>query len=139
MYYWLIVTSWLITGFGLFIVILAQTPLFENFNKPVLAVFNLTPEIIVAQKLLIWLYSVLGATMAGWGVFIWFLLKNAFVKKEKWAWRALAISMMVWFIPDTMISAIYGVYFNVVVNSLLLLIIALPLSFTYKDFFPDNN
>lgn len=135
MFNWLIITSWVISGFGLYMVIIVQTPLFDNFNKPIVEAFNLAANITVPQKIFIWLYSVLGATMAGWGVFIWFVLKNAFVRKEKWSWLALAFSMVVWFIPDTMVSAICGAYFNVVINSLLLLIIVLPLSFTYQVFF----
>jgi hypothetical protein len=138
LYYWLITTSWLIFGFGLCIVIINQTALSDSFNKPIMAAFNLSPGTVIPGKAFIWLYSVLGATMAGWGIFILFVLKNAFVKKEKWSWVALTISMIVWFIPDTLISALYGAYFNVIVNTLLLIIIVLPLSFTYQDFFPGK-
>jgi hypothetical protein len=134
-YHWLLTISWLIIGFGLYIVVVAltQASLFENFNKPVMKAFNLSPE-TVPIAVFKWLFSVLGATMAGWGVMILFLIRRAFRNKEKWAWCALAASIFVWFIPDTTMSVFYGVYFNVFVNSVLFLVVIVPLLFTWKEF-----
>jgi hypothetical protein len=138
-YYWLIVVSWIIIGFGLSLVTISQSPYFDILNKPVLQIFNISPESYGTKKIIIWLYSILGATMAGWGMCIYLMLKHAFVKKEKWTWIALLISMIIWFIPDTIISVLYGAYFNVIINTLILFIIALPLSFVYQDFFHAEN
>jgi hypothetical protein len=138
-YYWLVIASLTIAGFGLFIIIVAQTTLLEDFNKPVMAAFNLTCNNSISMKVLTWLYSVLGATMTGWGIFILFVLKNAFAVKNKWSWWAILVSMLFWFIPDTLVSAIYGVHFNVMVNCLILFFILFPLSFTYQDFFQTEN
>ena len=139
-YYWLLVVNWLITFFGLGLIIITHSTLINVINKPVLEAFKLSSNVFEAQKIINWLYCVLGATMAGWGAFIWFVLKNAFAKKETWAWFAVLISMGIWFVPDTLISAICNVYFNVVVNSLILIFIVMPLSFVYHDFFkPSEN
>jgi hypothetical protein len=138
-YYWLLVASWLITFFGLGLIIMTHSSLINMINKPVLEAFKLSSNVLAAQEIINWLYCVLGATMAGWGAFIWFVLKNAFAKKEKWSWFAIILSMVIWFMPDTIISALYGVYFNVMVNCLILIFIALPLSFVYHDFFKPSE
>jgi hypothetical protein len=138
-YYWLLAVSWLITFFGLGLIIMTHSSLINMINKPVLEAFKLSSNVLAAQKIINWLYCVLGATMAGWGAFIWFVLKNAFAKKEKWSWFAIILSMVIWFIPDTIISALYGVYFNAMVNCLILIFIALPLSFVYHDFLKPSE
>jgi len=81
-----------------------------------------------------WIYGVTGATMAGWGVFIAFVARQAFARRERWAWYCTAIGVLVWYIPDTTMSLRYGVAVNVVINSLLLAGVALPLIFSWRSF-----
>jgi hypothetical protein len=131
---WLLILASIITGGGLLMVILCQTPIYNDFNKFIFNIINLQPDFTIQPKLFVWIYSVLGATMAGWGLFIWFVVKNAFRKKEKWSWFALLISSCVWFIPDTTISEICGAYLNVYSNCLLFLALIIPLWFTRYEF-----
>jgi hypothetical protein len=50
------------------------------------------------------------------------------------AWYCTAIGVLVWYIPDTAMSLRFGVAINVVINSILLVGVALPLIFTRKAF-----
>lgn len=81
-----------------------------------------------------WVYGVLGAVLAGWGVLIVFWAVYPFQSKEPWAWNGLALGLLLWYLPDTLISIKYQVYFNVFFNTFLLVILILPLICTKKYF-----
>jgi hypothetical protein len=132
---WLFILSLIIITFGLAMAWLNDSALFELLNRQVDPVFwgaqPLPQEAIVFRG---WTYGVIGATMAGWGVFIAFLAQVPFRRRERWAWNCMTIGILAWFLPDTAISLAAGVIFNAVFNSLLLALVALPLIFTRKDF-----
>ena len=81
-----------------------------------------------------WIYGVLMATMAGWGVFIAFVAHYPFRNKEKWAWNCLVMGSLVWYLPDTSLSLYFGVTFNAVANTIFLAAVVLPLIFTRREF-----
>jgi len=81
-----------------------------------------------------WIYGVLGAVIAGWGTLIAFWSSYPFKTRERWAWNGLALATAIWYIADTSISAMYGVIFNVVFNTIMLFLLATPLVFTRKFF-----
>jgi zinc transporter ZupT len=81
-----------------------------------------------------WIYGVLGAVIAGWGTLIAFWAYYPFKTRERWAWKGLALAIAVWYIADTIISAMYGVIFNVVFNTIMLFLLASPLVLTRKFF-----
>jgi hypothetical protein len=132
-YNWLVVASCLIILFGLSMVLFSNTFFFAPFNKMVQNNFSVNEDLIVLKSLLTWLYAVLGATMIGWGICILYILQNAFTRKERWAWFAVTIGLLAWFIPDTFMSYFCGAIFNVVLNFLLLIVFLLPLIFTFKE------
>lgn len=72
--------------------------------------------------------------MAGWGVLLAFIAFYPFKARQRWAWNGLAAAFGIWFVVDTAISAINGVGFNVVFNTLLLLAAAIPLVLTRRNF-----
>ncbi len=82
-----------------------------------------------------WAFGVWGASIAGWAVTLAFLACYPFGKKEKWAWVAIVLAILAWYPIDTGFSYYFKFYFNVILNSVLLLLIALPLIFTRKEFF----
>jgi hypothetical protein len=87
-----------------------------------------------------WVYGVLGSTMAGWGIFFAFIAHIPFKRMERWAWNCMMIGIMVWYFTDTTISLNYRVYFNAIFNTLILILVILPLLFTYKFFtIPSNS
>ena len=81
-----------------------------------------------------WIYGVVGALSATFGLFIYFVAGNSFKAREKWAWNCLAICISVWFVIDTFFSVYFGVYTNAFNNVILYVLLMLPLMFTRKDF-----
>jgi len=133
---WLILIGLLLVLFGLALAVFNQSLLFEIlFNSNVDPVFwGLAAVPPASQNFQRWAYAVLGATVAGWGVFLTFLAYFPFHKKELWAWNCILVGMLVWYFPDTILSMLYGVVFNAVFNTLLLVLILLPLIFTHRHF-----
>jgi len=75
-----------------------------------------------------------GTTMAGSFLLQYFIAKNAFAKKELWAWQAIMVAFFFWFILDTTMSVIHGAYFNILIANIPSLIAMLPIVFTRKYF-----
>jgi hypothetical protein len=76
----------------------------------------------------------LGATMAGWGVTLAFIVYHPYTKKERWAWNSIVIGLSVWFVIDTLMSVYTRAYFNVGVNVLLIIMAGIPLLMSRKSF-----
>jgi zinc transporter ZupT len=132
---WLVVLGGVITAFGVLLALFNGTPLFDIFNQQINPVFWKTPDAInSAREFQQWVYGVLGATMAGWGVFVTFIAHVPFKRKEKWAWTCLTTGVLVWFCLDTAISLQFRVYFNVAFNTAFLVAALVPLGFSRKDF-----
>jgi len=133
---WLLGVSLYIVAFGFVLAVFPQSPLIDwCINAQVDPVFWQTaamPE--VAARFQAWVYGVLGATVAGWGVLMTFIVRIPFKRREPWAWKGLAGSFAVWYLIDTSLSAVYGVFFNVLFNTVLLLLVAVPLAFTRRAF-----
>lgn len=132
---WLFVLGLAITAFGVLLALFSGTPLFDLFNRQINPVFwNTLEGVTAARDFQGWAYGVLGATMAGWGVFITFIAHIPFKRKEKWAWDCLLAGVLLWFIIDTAMSLHFKVYFNAVFNTALLVVVMVPLVFSRKDF-----
>lgn len=134
----LLVVSFVMIIMGLFIAFLNQTIFFDFiFNKNINTVFGLsensTAGITQFQN---WIYGVLGATIVGWGIIMFFVIKYGFREKQKWAWKSIAVGISVWFVIDTSLSIYFGVYFNALFNSILFLLFIIPLLFI-KNYFKE--
>jgi hypothetical protein len=137
---WLLVLGGIVIAFGLGMALLNATPLFDLFNRQIDPAFwGVQPLPGQALAFRGWAYGVLGATTAGWGVFIAFLAQVPFRRRERWAWNCVALGILVWYVPDTLISLSFGVLFNAFFNTLLLALVLLPLIFTRKDFEPATS
>lgn len=133
---WLLALGGVIVAFGLALAVFNQTPLFDalfnwQINPTFWAEADITPQIKAFQH---WVYGVLGATMAGWGVFILFIVHEPFRRRERWAWNCLAVGVGLWFVVDTALSLAANVIFNAAFNSLLVVLIAPPLLATRSHF-----
>jgi hypothetical protein len=130
---WLFIISLVITAFGLFMAFFNQTPFFDLFNRQINQAFwdsaSLPAGLASFQG---WLYGVWGATIAGWGIFLSFIVYFSFKQRQKWAWNCLAVGLGLWFVLDTGISWRYGVSFNVVFNIVVALATGIPLVFVRK-------
>jgi hypothetical protein len=82
-----------------------------------------------------WITSVLGSVVASWGMLIGFIAYYPFRRKEKWAWNAIAIAVLFWFVIDTACSLYYDVAINAAFNLFTLALLMMPLLFTRKYFY----
>lgn len=137
---WLLVVGWVLSVFGLLLAFANQTWLFDIiFNRHVNTVFwpsNVAMESI--EPFQAWIYGVLGATVSGWGVFIVFLARQPFKRRERWAWNCIFAGITLWFFPDTAISVYFGVFINVAFNIVVATVVYLPLVATRHQFKNSN-
>ena len=136
---WLLLVGWLLVVFGLLLAFLNQTQLFDvAFNRQINSVFW-TDEIPAASIELFqaWIYGVLGATLSGWGIFIVFLVRYPFRKRERWARNCIIAGITLWYITDTSISLFFGVTFNAIFNTVLAALFYAPLVATRGEFSSD--
>jgi hypothetical protein len=132
-YRWLLVISCVVVIFGAFMAILNQSPLFDLFNQQIDPVFwDDTAPLNAYAQFQGWVYGVLGSTMAGWGLMLFFVVRHPFQQREKWAWNAIAVSLGFWYLLDTGISLYFGVTFNAIFNTLLVFLVLPPLITTRK-------
>ena len=137
-YRWLLVVAFAIIVFGLYIAFFNNTFLFFYFAKFIQQTYHVESPLL--QGLLFkWMFGMLGATMIGWGITIWFVLNNGFLKKQIWAWKALLFATLWWFTIDSYISFISNAIFNVAFNAILLISILIPLIMTFKSFHKQNE
>ena len=132
---WLFVFSLIVIVFGLGMALLNCTPLFAVFDSQVNPAFwetNPLPIGIISFQG--WTYGVLGATMAGWGFFLAFIVRYPFRNRERWAWNALLTGLSLWYLTDIAISLYFGVAFNAIFNTVIFILATLPLFFTRQEF-----
>lgn len=80
------------------------------------------------------LHAVLGAVMVGWSVALMFVLHGPFRRGERAGWTTLAVSLVAWFVPDTLVSLASGFWPNAVLNLIFATLFALPLAATWRAF-----
>jgi hypothetical protein len=114
---------------GLFIALLNTTPLFapfgDEFDKAFFASGGITDQERSFQQ---WTYGVVGATMVGWGIFMFFIVRYAFPQRMRWAWNCILTGVVAWYVIDSSISAYHGVGANVLLNTVILVLIMVPLA-----------
>lgn len=131
---WLVVVVEFYILFGVLIASFNQTVLFSFFDGQISRIFwptAVSPDLSAYQG---WLYALLGSILIAWGINMFFIAQNAFKQQEKWAWNALFVGLLVWYLIDSGFSLRYGVVFNAVVNTMLFGLGLLPLIFTRKYF-----
>lgn len=78
------------------------------------------------------LHAVLGAVMIGWGMALLLTVLRPFKSMSLQAWKTVAVSMAVWFIPDTGYSLWSGFWQNAAFNCIFIVLFAIPLIATYN-------
>ncbi|MDQ7785229.1 MAG: hypothetical protein RDU20_20250 [Desulfomonilaceae bacterium] len=133
---WLVGVGICVAVFGMVLALFPHSRVMDIlFNNQIDPVFweggRLPSEVLAFQA---WIYGVLGATISGWGIFMIFVAQYPFRAREGWAWNCFAVAAAAWFVLDTALSALHGVFFNVGFNTILLLLIAIPLTCTRRHF-----
>jgi len=130
---WLLAVSILVTLFGFFMALTSNRPLFDLFNDRINPAFwGQAGPGPAAEAFQQWVYGVWGATVAGWGILMIFVVYHSLRQQQRWAWRALVVALLAWYLLDTVISLYHGVLFNAAFNSLLLILFLPPLLFIRK-------
>jgi hypothetical protein len=129
-YGWLKVAGIIVVVFGILLAIISQLKGFLLITEQIARIFFLNEQVLVhIASLQAWMIGIIGATTAGWGVTLLYLILIPLKRKEKWAWNAIFLSLLIWFVIDTSISTYYGAKFNVFLNIALLLQFLAPLLF----------
>jgi hypothetical protein len=133
---WLFIVAVVMAVFGLSLAFFSQSAAFDLlFNNQINPGFwgqgQVASQVATFQG---WIYGILGATVAGWAICLGFIAWYPFRQRQLWAWHCVAWCLSVWYILDTGLSLYFGVYFNAVFNTILLVAGLLPVLFTRKEF-----
>jgi hypothetical protein len=134
---WLKVTMIMIIFAGLFLIALYHLGLTGFIDKKIDNTFfsgNDPGEAV--HRLRIWMISVAGSVMIGWGMIMLYIVNQPFSRKEKWAWRSIFYSILTWYLIDSSISFSHGVGINIILNTIVFLQVVAPLLFLRNQFFP---
>jgi len=133
---WLLLATLGVALFGLALIILPEAMqrffgwvLFSGQHAPI----ELSAR---ANEYVIFIYGVLGAVMVGWCVTLLALLLGPFRRGERAGWDTLALSITTWYVIDSGWSLWSGFWENAALNTLFLLLFAIPLAATYRAFHP---
>ena len=83
------------------------------------------------------LSGLLGTVTIGWAIQMAWIAHIPFRNGERWAWNALAMSVSTWAILEFVFKLIDGISsLGLVAHFSLLVVFAIPLLATYRDFYP---
>lgn len=134
---WLLVVCDLNIMFGSLLVIapkVYQDILGKAFYESLLGTYTYASLTALELQYQNWLLGVLGGVLIGWSLLIGWVTWYSFRKGEQWAWTAIAVSLIVWFLFDTYASIRMEVYLNVIVNLGYLIGFGVPLLATRAQF-----
>ena len=118
---------------GLLFVVAPDARLLDAYHLEVLRAFHGGAIPVEAAALHNWSLRVLGTAILGWGLTIAWVVAVPFRRREPWAWYAIALSVLVWVIADSVVSFRAGVYLEVLFNGVALALYGLPLRMTYRE------
>lgn len=72
-------------------------------------------------------HAVIGGVLVGWGAALFLLVRSLLARGSRLAWNVIALSVGLWFVPDTLYSLLSGYWQNAVLNALFLASFAVPL------------
>jgi hypothetical protein len=82
-------------------------------------------------------HAVIGGVMMGWGVALFYATRTLLARGAKQGWYLVAWSVMTWYVPDTSYSLLSGFWQNALLNTVFLLLFAVPLWHTRGTRFSD--
>jgi hypothetical protein len=124
---WLLAVAAGVVAFGL-VLVLAPTLARQGFSILVYA----SPDRIDAfgqeqVRYISLAHAVIGGVMVGWGAALFYVTKTLLAVGSRIAWNLVALSVGAWFVPDTSYSLISGYWQNALLNTVFLVLFALPL------------
>jgi len=80
-----------------------------------------------------WSNGLYGAVFIGFSVLLFFVGRHAFKNRDKVLMKALLYGLASWLLVEASFSFYYGVYFNIVVDVLLMIVLGAPLIIGIKS------
>ncbi|MFM8520284.1 MAG: hypothetical protein ACKOB2_07820 [Solirubrobacterales bacterium] len=78
-------------------------------------------------------HAVMGSVMGGWGVALLLVLRGPMKRNLTEGLKIFAVSLVAWFIPDTIFSIASGFWENAVQNVVFAVLFAVPLTALYRQ------
>ena len=126
--YWLIIVSIAVIVAGIIFALVApyfiqgiQDIFYHSFTTQSIRSMN-----TMDRNHINWVYSVLGGSLAGWGIMILSLSLNLLNGNNKRIWDTILFSVITWFVIDTTITVKYMVVPNLILNITILVAIIIP-------------
>jgi hypothetical protein len=130
---WMLVVAGILIGAGVFLAVAGGTSALGLLNDRIDPTFWGDASVTgPAAEYRAWVFAVLGGTMAGWAIAMFALIRHGIAKGLRWAWNAVALSLLGWFPLDTGYSLAHGVWINAAGNTVILLAMAIPLAMTRR-------
>jgi hypothetical protein len=124
---WLVFATVFTMLFGLLMVVLPGLTLqgfglmiFENADG-----FNAFEPLATAYIELA--HAVMGAVLFGWGALMFMVVRKLMAKGIKESWGMVAVSVLLWYVPDTVFSLVSGFWQNALLNTGFAFLYAVPL------------
>jgi hypothetical protein len=134
---WLFLACLAMAAFGLTLALGSRGEFFAFFMNRIDPLFwGAAGPPVGAVEFQRWIYGAWGATVAGWGLMMALLAWVPWGRRETWARNTLAASVGLWFVVDTILSFSHGVWINVALNIVVLLVLGLPVFMTWRRFGP---
>ena len=131
---WLLIVVIGVIFFGLILVILPDLSrqgfswlIYGSFDR----ISHFTPE---ASHYITLAHAVFGSVLVGWGVILLLFIQQFFRKGVKNSWSIITLSILAWFIPDTIFSLASGFAPNAILNLVFLFLFSIPLGATLGYF-----
>ena len=136
---WLTYANVITVFVGLVVAFFGNSFLFDLHNTATQDLFfggePFTPEVLKMKN---WLFGIIGGTIVGFHLLMIMISENAFKRKEKWAYDAMWLGLLSWFLIDSSISFYYGAIYNIImINIVALILIGIPLSMTFRTFYKE--
>jgi len=133
---WLTYANVLTIAVGLLVAFAGNSFFFDIHNDYTKEVFLngnvFEPNILELKN---WLFGIIGGTIVGFHILMVMISEHSFKRKEAWAYKAMWLGLLSWFLIDSGISIYYGAIHNVVlINIVALVLIGIPLVMTRRAF-----
>ena len=133
---WLFCTSVLFALFGVVFAFYGKNIMFLPYDKVLANVFwNSEHFPLDAEPFSLFIYGPLGGTITCCYILLAYIAWYPFKEKQKWARNAIIVAFGIWVIIDSSACLRFGVYPQIyIINAFSIIVKALPIIFTWKDF-----
>jgi len=139
-YNWLFIVSIANLFIGILVAFFPNSFLFSFYTEAIAETFFSGLISDQHKELQSFLFGIIGGTVAGYFVLQTFIVLFPFYRREPWAWYAILIAILTWFVIDSGLSFYHSAAFNVwMINIWPMILICIPLIMTYRNFFPKEG